>query len=107
MVESDWKKFSAMIPILRERYLTERNARVAAILSDPKRNETERFWDAMDLMLKESKILRRCLDDISRSKMWLTLITMRRSGMLEKEDLAGFSEALQKQVFDHPFEKRG
>lgn len=107
MVESDWKKFSAMIPRLRERYLAEQNARVASVLIDPRKNETERFWDAMDVMQKESKTLRMCLDDLSRSKMWLTLITMRGAGMLKKEDLVGFSEELQKQVFDGPAEKRG
>ena len=107
MVESDWKKFSAMIPMLRERYLAEQNARIVRILADPKKNETERFWDAMDAMRKESKTLHICFDDLSRSKMWLTLISMRGAGMLKKEDLAGFSEELQKQVFDDPFEKSG
>ena len=50
-------------------------------------------------MRKEVKTLRTCSDDISRSKMWLTLISMRGAGMLKKEDLAEFSEELQKQVF--------
>ena len=106
-MESDWKKFSAMIPKLRERYLAERNPRIAHLLADPKKNETERFWDAAEEIRKEAKILRECLDDHSRSRMWLAMITMRAAGMLKKEDLAGFSEELQKQVFDDLFEKRG
>lgn len=84
MVETDWKKFSAMIPMLRERYLAQQNARVAGILSDPKKNETERFWDAMHLMQKESKPLRWCLDDHSRSKMASAMLSMRAAGMLKK-----------------------
>ena len=104
-MESDWKKFSAMIPALRERYLAARNERIARKLSDPKKTETERFWAAHDEIEKEAKVLWRCLDDISRSKMWLTLITMRAAGMLTKDDLVGFSEELQKQVFDDPFQK--
>jgi hypothetical protein len=107
VTESDWKKFSAMIPMLRERYLAEQNARVMRLLGDPKKNETERFWDAMDVMQKESKTLRRCLDDHSRSKMALAMLNMRVAGMLKKEDLAGFSLELQDLIFPDASEKKG
>ncbi|MHC1769237.1 MAG: hypothetical protein AB9869_33975 [Verrucomicrobiia bacterium] len=102
-MESDWKKFRALLPIWRERYLAERNACIARILTDPKKSETERFWDAEEQIQKEAKTLRRCLDDISRSKMWLRLMAMRAAGMIKREDLADFSEKLQKQIFDGPF----
>lgn len=105
-MESDWKKFSAMIPALRERYLAEQNARIVRLLADPRKTETERFWDAEQEVRKQAKTLRACLDDISRSRMSLTLLTMRGAGMLKKEDLAGFSEELQKQVFDERYDKR-
>lgn len=98
-LESDWKKFRALIPVLRERYLAERNAEIVRLLTAPNKDETDRFWDAEAQVLAEAKALRRCLDDISRSKMWLTLISMRNAGMLKKEDLAAFSEDLQKRVF--------
>ena len=106
-MESDWKKFSAMIPVLRERYLSAKNARIVSVLTGSTKSETERFWEAHDEIEKEAVTLRQCLDDISRSKMWLTLIAMRGAGMLKKEDLAGFSEELQKQVFYDPFGKTG
>jgi hypothetical protein len=105
-VESDWKKFSAMLPIWRERYLAECNARIARVLTNSKKAETERFWDAEAQIQKEAKALRRCLDDISRSKMWLRLMEMRAAGMIRREDLAEFSEELRKQVFDDPFARR-
>lgn len=105
-MESDWKKFSAMIPVWRERYLAERNARIVRALSNPKKTETERFWEAEELIYRESKVLRRCLDDLSRSKMWLRLMEMRAAGMIRREDLADFSEELQKQVFDERFEPK-
>ena len=107
MVESDWKKFSAMVPMLRERYLATQNARIAQMLNDPKKNETGRFWDAMDEMKKEAKKLQTCLDGHSRSEMIFHLVLMRKVGMVKKEDLADFSEDLQKQVFDEPIRKRG
>jgi hypothetical protein len=102
MVESDWKKFSAMVPMLRERYLAQQNERLASMLKSADKNETERFWDTKEAMEKEAKTLRWCLDGHSRSQMWLFMRCMRSVGMLTKEDLAGFSEELQKQVLDDP-----
>ncbi len=67
--EADWRQFRDMVPKLRERYLAERNAKIAALLIDPEMNETERFWNAMEEMEKEANALRRCLDGHSRSKM--------------------------------------
>ena len=104
-VVSDWKKFSALVPTLRERYLASRNARIAALLTDPKKNETERFWDAMEEMEKEAKVLQHCLDGHSRSKMWLYILSMIRCGMIDRADLAEFSDGLKKDVA-HAFDEK-
>ena len=105
MTESDWRKFRDMVPALRERYLAGRNTRTAAMLTDPTKTETERFWDAMEAMEREARVLRECLDGHSRSKMWLYMLTMIRAGMLTREDTAVFSEDLQKEV-SYAFEER-
>ena len=97
-MESDWRKFRDMVPKLRERYLLERNVRIARMLTSQEKSETERFWDAMEEMEREATVLRQCLDGHSRSKMWLYILTMIRSGMLRKEDIEVFSEELQKEV---------
>ena len=97
-MESDWRKFRDMVPNLRERYLIERNARIARMLTNLKKTETERFWDALEAMEREATVLRQCLDGHSRSKMWLYILTMIRAGMLRKEDIEVFSEQLQKEV---------
>jgi hypothetical protein len=104
-MESDWRKFSEMVPKLRERYLAEQNARIVALLTDPKKNESERFWNAMEVMEREAKILRKCLDGHSRSKMWLFMLSMIQTGMLKKEDMAVFSEELRNEI-DYAFDKR-
>jgi hypothetical protein len=98
-MESDWRKFRSLVPVLRERYIAERNATIRQLLDDPKKTETERFWDVLQEMEKEVKILRACLDDHSRSKMWFHLVLMRKAGMLKREDLATLSVELQKRVF--------
>jgi predicted protein tyrosine phosphatase len=97
-MESDWRTFRDMVPRLRERYLADRNARIAALLTDAEKTETQRFWDAMEEMDREARVLRECLDGHSRSKMWLYILAMIRAGMLSKEDIEAFSEDLQKQV---------
>lgn len=99
-MESDWKKFAAKLDEWRERYLTTQNARLAAMLLDESKSPTERFWDAKKALDEEARTLRRCLDEISRSKMWLNLLAMRSAGMIQREDLREFSEELQRQVFE-------
>ncbi len=97
-IESDWKKFSAMVPRLRERYLAERNAKFAASLTEPGKNDTERFWDALEEMKATAKALQRCLDGHSRSRMWDFLFSMVADGMLKREDLTVFSDELRGQL---------
>jgi hypothetical protein len=72
------------------------------MLKHPKKTETERFWDAEKAIQKQAKTLQRCLDNLSRSKMWERLMDMRAAGMIRREDLADFSAELQRQVFDYP-----
>ena len=104
-MESDWKHFRDITPKLRERYLAEKNARIVAMLSNPKKTETERFWDVLEVMEKEAKTLQRCLDGHSRSKMWLFMTSMIEAGMLKKEDMAVFSEELRNEI-SHAFDTR-
>lgn len=96
--ESDWKMFSAMVPVLRERYLAARNAEITALLTNPAQDETERFWTAMAEMEKQAKVLRRCLDGHSRSNMWEFMLAMIHAGMLTRDDLAQFSDELQREL---------
>lgn len=97
-MESDWKKFRAMVPNLRERYLTDCNARLITLLTHPKKTPTERFWETLAEMDRESKILQRCLDGHSRSSMQSYLNLMILNGMLKREDAALFSPELQQQL---------
>ncbi len=94
-----------MAPKLRERYLTERNARIVALLTEPKKTETERFWKAMEVMEKDAKVLQQCLDGHSRSSMQMFMMRMIGAGMLKKEDMGIFSEELQKHL-SFAFENR-
>jgi predicted protein tyrosine phosphatase len=102
-MESDWKKFRALVPVWRERYLVERRAGILQQFTDPQKTETERFWDTLEVMEQEARVLRHCLDGHSRSSMWSFLVAMASNGMIREADLADFSEELRAQmagVFD-------
>ena len=73
-MESDWKRFRAMTVEWRERYLATQNVRIARILTNPKKSETERFWEAEEQIGKIAKVLRQCLDDLRRSTMAIRLM---------------------------------
>ena len=103
-MESDWRHFRDIVPKLRDRYLAERNAQIVALLTDPKKNETERFWEALEVAEKQAKILQQCLDGHSRSTMSMYILRMIGVGMLTKADTEVFSEELQKQI-SFAFEK--
>jgi len=93
--ESDWKRFRSMVTDLRERYLKERNHELVRLLTDPSKTPTEQFWETHDRMREIGKILVKCLDGHSRSKMARYLAEMRYYGMLKESDLEGFSDELR------------
>lgn len=95
MQKSDWKLICDLLPTLRERYLAEQNVRLAGLLAEPGKTDSERFWDTFQEMRRQSKVLRDCLDGYSRSSMWMNMRLMLSVGMLKPEDLALFSEELR------------
>lgn len=97
-VESDWKRFRALVPELRERYLRDRNAELICILEDEALTPTEKFWTASERMDGIGGILRSCLDDHRRSNMMHSLRLMYCHGMISDEDLNGFSEGVRERI---------
>ncbi len=96
--ESDWKKYSSMTKALRERYLEEKNRKFAGALTGDGKTATDRFWDTLEEMKKEAKVLRRCLDPHSRSHMSENMLQMLLSGMLKEEELEEFSPELRESL---------
>lgn len=96
--ESDWKHFRKIVPDLRERYLEEKNSHFIKSLTDTKKTPTERFWDTLEQMGKEKKILIDCLDGHSRSKQFFYMALMCRYGMITRADLDGFSDQLKEDL---------
>jgi len=93
--ESDWKRYSKIIPEVRDRYLDRKNEEIVSILHDQARTPTDRFWDAREKSDQVAKALEDCLGYHSRSKMFTSMVLMLRYGMITEKDLAGFSQELQ------------
>lgn len=95
MDKSDWKEFNRILPVLRERYLSERNKELILLLIDESQTPTERFWAVEKKTREEAKILTTCLDGYSKSQTPLYLINLCRHGFMKEEDLAGFSDEVK------------
>lgn len=92
--ESDWKRYSAIVGKVRDRYLAQKNTAFVNELTRSDKPPTERFWDTLEAMRREAKLLDRSLGRDSRSQMMINMLGMINIGMLRIEDLDGFSEDL-------------
>lgn len=98
-IETDWKLFKKCIPKWRENYLTVKNKEIISTLTNENKTPTEQFWDAKDEMVKVSKILTNCFDELSRSEMIYKLMYMYNYGVISKHDLEEFSNELKERLY--------
>lgn len=87
-----------MLPELRERYLAERNQTFITLLKSDERTPTEQFWDTLEAMKKEAKILQDCLNGYSKSSMDIHILLMLRYGLIKEENLDAFSDELREWI---------
>lgn len=97
-LKQDWETFQNIIHRLRDRYLEERNKIFSEILSSPERTPTEQFWDTLEAMNEQKKILKDCLDGHTISNMDISIMLMLGYGIMKEEDLEVFSEELQEWI---------
>ena len=96
--KSDWKKYSALVPDVRERYLQKHNAELANMLLPSSQTPTEQFGATFERFKEISKILTTCLDHHSRSRMLSNIYSMYHCGMISDQDLEPFSEELHTHI---------
>jgi len=108
MNEADWKQYSALVPVVRERYLAARNQELAVLLANEAEEASERFWEAEGRVRDIARILNNCFGHHSRSNMHFSLVLMIGHGLLTREDTTDFSDELKatlSKIFDE--RKRG
>lgn len=96
--EADWKNYKSMIPLLRERYLRDRNKELTTILNRDTSTPTENFWAAHERMREIGRTISDCLDDHRKSRMIHNLMLMYGHQMIADDDLDGFSEEVRRRI---------
>ena len=100
MKESDWKLFRKRVPEWRERYLIKCHLEIANSFKSQDKTPTEIFWHTKEKFDAIAKVLERCLDGHSRSKMEMYLLTMHGHQMIFDSDLKDFSEELRQKLLN-------
>jgi hypothetical protein len=94
--KSDWKLFMERLPEWQERFMGKLNQEYIQLLSrdlDP----SENFWE-LERRIREDKRLLGVRMELNKGNMTFDLMRLLHDGVIEKEDLADFSQELQDEV---------
>jgi hypothetical protein len=94
--KSDWKLFMERLPEWQERFMEKLNQEYIQLLSrdlDP----SENFWE-LEKRIREDKRLPGVRMELNKGNMTFDLMRLLHDGVIEKEDLADFSQELQDEV---------
>ena len=94
--KSDWKLFMERLPEWQERFMEKLNQEYIQLLSrnlDP----SENFWE-LERRIREDKRLLGVRMELNKGNMTFDLMRLLHDGVIEKEDLADFSQELQDEV---------
>lgn len=94
--KSDWKLFMKRLPEWQERFMGKLNQEYIQLLSrdlDP----SENFWE-LERRIREDKRLLGVRMELNKGNMTFDLMRLLHDGVIEKEDLADFSQELQDEV---------
>lgn len=94
--EADWTLFKTRMPIWRERYLESLLRSYQRILSSDKTAE-ERFYSLNKRMNKDSRSFLFSVE-MRRSQLLVNIQEMLREGIIDIDDLEGFSQDLREKM---------
>lgn len=94
--ESDWKLFRKRIAEWQENYMARLNKEYMDILSQDK-PASEKFW-GLEKRIYHDKKHPGVVIDMRRSQMLWNVAILLRDGVIEVQDLDGFSEEMQEAV---------
>lgn len=97
-LESDWKMYNELVPLLRDRFFLRKNEELVSILSQLNKTPTEVFWETKSQIDQQAEIIDQCFGNHSRSKMWMSILMMRRHGLIGDQELEPFSDSLKQDV---------
>ena len=91
--KEDWKLFRSKIPGWQEAYMERLNKEYNEILSS-EGNASDKFW-ALEKRIYQDKRSPGVMIQLRKSEMPMQLLSMLRDGVIEWDDLNGFSPELQ------------
>ena len=95
--ESDWKLFRARLPGWQEKHMQSLIDEYAHLLADPNKMASDKFW-ALEKRIRQDRTHVGVEATMSRSKMYINLISLLQEGAITMDDLDGFSEDLLERI---------
>ena len=95
-LEKDWKYFRKLVPVWQESYMEKLLKEYAALLVQDKMS-SEKFWE-LERRIREDKRRPGVVLDMRQSRMAENLVLMIRDGVIEEQDLDGFSDELKEEI---------
>ncbi|MBL8473503.1 MAG: hypothetical protein KF778_08510 [Rhodocyclaceae bacterium] len=93
--EFDWKLVRTLYPVALDRYCRRALAHIETKCREPEPNRHQLYLDVHATMAEYDRQLARTFDDLRRSTAVLHLMSMVAQGLLEPNELAGFSPEVQ------------
>ncbi len=90
--KNDWKVFRKKVPKWQEQYMDRLTKEYIELLSSSK-PASERFWELSDRIRKDRRNPGVCLN-VRRSMMLYDLVQMIQLGVVDQNELDGFSDEL-------------
>jgi hypothetical protein len=96
--ESDWQRFRELRQFALERFCKRTLGEIETLSKSPEKSFHERYLSVYRRIEERDQELARAFNDARRSRMLDQLAQMRKLGLLEDQELAGFSEHAQEVV---------
>ena len=96
--KSDWKHFKAIREVALERLCARILDNVCETASDKTKTSHERFLAVYQLVNDSNRDVARGFDFLSRSRMFLQLVSMQQMNLIEQTGVEGFSEEVRQQL---------
>lgn len=90
--EKDWQLFRKRLPLWQEAHIDKLNQEYIRILQG-EGNASDKFWGLEEQLRRDKKSVG-VVADMRRSQMYTNLVSLLLNGIIQEEDLDGFSDEL-------------
>ena len=95
--KKDWKLFREKLADWQESYMEKLTREYVVLLNDENKNASDKFWE-LEKRIKKDKKHPGVMMELSKSETIWNISNLIRTGVIEYEDLADFSDGLKQEV---------